>query len=61
MRIGINNVSLGYVIGDVVLVISFIEVVFKSINYESGGKIVLIVFDKGDFENLFMDFDNLFF
>ncbi len=60
VRTGINNVSLGYATGDVVLATSPTEVALKSINYESGGKTVLTAFDKGDLENLPMDPDNPF-
>ena len=60
IRTGINNVSLGYATGDVVLATSPTEVALKSITYESGGRNVLTAFDKGSIENLPTDPDNPF-
>ena len=60
VRTGINNVSLGYATGDVVLATSPTEVALKSITYESGGRTVLTAFDKGSIENLPTDPDNPF-
>ncbi|MBW2937196.1 PorT family protein [Aureisphaera sp. CAU 1614] len=60
VRTGINNVSLGYATGDVVLATSPTEVALKSITYESGGRTVLTAFDKGSLENLPTDPNNPF-
>lgn len=61
VRTGINNVSLGYATGDVVLATSPTEVALKSIDYQNNdGRTVLTAFDKGDLENVPSDPNNPF-